>query len=103
VVEGARLESVYSGNAIAGSNPALSAKEMKCPEGAFLISRALKARFQKRVETKMKRREAPSLHFFCWPPPRITAGNPALSAEISYFRFKEIKKARKYSSFEYYK
>jgi hypothetical protein len=26
VVEGARLESVYSGNAIAGSNPALSAK-----------------------------------------------------------------------------
>ena len=42
VVEGARLESVYSGNAIAGSNP-------------------------------------------------------ALSAEINYFRFKEIKKARKYS------
>ena len=41
MVEGARLESVYSGNAIAGSNP-------------------------------------------------------ALSAEISYFRFKEIKKARKY-------
>jgi hypothetical protein len=31
VVEGARLESVYSGNAIAGSNPALSAREMKCP------------------------------------------------------------------------
>ena len=29
VVEGARLESVYSGNAIAGSNPALSAKENK--------------------------------------------------------------------------
>ena len=28
VVEGARLESVYSGNAIAGSNPALSAKEI---------------------------------------------------------------------------
>ena len=26
VVEGARLESVYSGNAIAGSNPALSAR-----------------------------------------------------------------------------
>jgi hypothetical protein len=42
VAEGARLESVYSGNAIAGSNP-------------------------------------------------------ALSAEISYFRFKEIKKACKYS------
>jgi hypothetical protein len=30
VVEGARLESVYSGNAIAGSNPALSAKENEC-------------------------------------------------------------------------
>ncbi len=29
VVEGARLESVYSGNAIAGSNPALSAIENK--------------------------------------------------------------------------
>ena len=41
VVEGARLESVYSGNAIAGSNP-------------------------------------------------------ALSAEINYFRFEEIKKARKH-------
>jgi hypothetical protein len=26
VVEGARLESVYTGNGIAGSNPALSAK-----------------------------------------------------------------------------
>ena len=31
VVEGARLESVYSGNAIAGSNPALSAIKRKCP------------------------------------------------------------------------
>ena len=29
MVEGARLESVYSGNAIAGSNPALSAKTVK--------------------------------------------------------------------------
>jgi hypothetical protein len=33
VVEGARLESVYSGNAIAGSNPALSAKLSMCPNG----------------------------------------------------------------------
>jgi hypothetical protein len=64
VVEGARLESVYSGNAIAGSNPALSAREMKCPARAFLISRALKACFHKQVESKMRRREAPALHFF---------------------------------------
>ena len=37
MVEGARLESVYSGNAIAGSNPALSAKQYKCPKGHFFI------------------------------------------------------------------
>ena len=36
VVEGARLESVYSGNAIAGSNPALSAKEIECPNFWYL-------------------------------------------------------------------
>ena len=36
VVEGARLESVYSGNAIAGSNPALSAeKQMSCVSRHF--------------------------------------------------------------------
>jgi hypothetical protein len=29
VVEGARLESVYAGNCIAGSNPALSASSSK--------------------------------------------------------------------------
>jgi hypothetical protein len=34
VVEGARLESVYSGNAIAGSNPALSAKNDVLPQGS---------------------------------------------------------------------
>jgi hypothetical protein len=38
VVEGARLESVYSGNAIAGSNPALSANENRCPvRGVFVL------------------------------------------------------------------
>jgi hypothetical protein len=42
VVEGARLESVYSGNAIAGSNPALSAKQSRCPKGHFLFSGMLK-------------------------------------------------------------
>lgn len=31
VVEGARLESVYTGNRIAGSNPALSAKNLITP------------------------------------------------------------------------
>tara|TARA_B100000886_G_scaffold98113_1_gene65112 strand:- start:458 stop:598 length:141 start_codon:yes stop_codon:yes gene_type:complete len=30
VVEGARLESVYRGNSIMGSNPILSAKELLC-------------------------------------------------------------------------
>jgi hypothetical protein len=74
VVEGARLESVYSGNAIAGSNPALSAREMKCPARAFLISRALKDCFHKRVESKMRRREAPALHFFDDSP----SGSPKL-------------------------
>jgi hypothetical protein len=39
VVEGARLESVYSGNAIAGSNPALSAEHDECPAlaGIFVL------------------------------------------------------------------
>ncbi len=37
MVEGARLESVYSGNAIAGSNPALSANKHRCPNGHFFI------------------------------------------------------------------
>jgi hypothetical protein len=31
VAEGARLESVYRGNSIAGSNPALSAKNKQMP------------------------------------------------------------------------
>ena len=31
MVEGARLESVYAGNRIAGSNPVLSAKEKRRP------------------------------------------------------------------------
>ena len=36
VAEGARLESVYRGNSIAGSNPALSAvKSNLLPKGAF--------------------------------------------------------------------
>jgi hypothetical protein len=50
VVEGARLESVYSGNAIAGSNPALSAKENRCPERGIFVFRASKACFSKRGE-----------------------------------------------------
>lgn len=43
MVEGARLESVYSGNAIAGSNPALSAKENQCLgiAGGIIISASI--------------------------------------------------------------
>jgi hypothetical protein len=38
VVEGARLESVYAGNCIAGSNPALSARrEAQISLGFFLV------------------------------------------------------------------
>ena len=41
MVEGARLESVYSGNAIAGSNPALSAVKLLKPlqSKSFVIFR----------------------------------------------------------------
>jgi hypothetical protein len=56
VVEGARLESVYSGNAIAGSNPALSAKKRNALPGAFLFSRALKAGFPKQINGTLKRK-----------------------------------------------
>jgi hypothetical protein len=38
VVEGARLESVYTGNGIAGSNPALSAKN-PAHAGFFIYTR----------------------------------------------------------------
>ena len=44
MAEGARLESVYRGNSIAGSNPALSAKKIK-PVRAFLFPAACKACF----------------------------------------------------------
>ena len=44
MVEGARLESVYSGNAIAGSNPALSANNRIARQmRVFFIYIALKA------------------------------------------------------------
>ena len=43
MVEGARLESVYSGNAIAGSNPALSAETFMEPlfSKGFVISEGM--------------------------------------------------------------
>ena len=37
VVEGARLESVYTGNRIEGSNPSLSASQANRPERAVLV------------------------------------------------------------------
>jgi hypothetical protein len=37
VAEGARLESVYRGNSIAGSNPALSAKVQTATEQVFAL------------------------------------------------------------------
>ncbi len=39
VVEGARLESVYMGNCIEGSNPFLSANQNEAPIGRFFIGR----------------------------------------------------------------
>jgi hypothetical protein len=38
VVEGARLESVYTRKGIAGSNPALSAKSPRYLSGGFFLS-----------------------------------------------------------------
>ena|GEM_PF-3410671 len=38
VVEGARLESVYTRKGIAGSNPALSAKQIDAPNGGICYS-----------------------------------------------------------------
>jgi hypothetical protein len=53
VVEGARLESVYSGNAIAGSNPALSANKKNCPrKRALLFSRATEISYFRFEEIK---------------------------------------------------
>ena len=37
MVEGARLESVYTGNRIEGSNPSLSASQPKPPLGGYLF------------------------------------------------------------------
>ena len=37
MVEGARLESVYTGNRIEGSNPSLSASQANRPERAVLV------------------------------------------------------------------
>jgi hypothetical protein len=54
VVEGARLESGYTGNCIEGSNPFLSAKHRKAPKGAFLIDAADKACFAKRNQLKKR-------------------------------------------------
>ena len=43
MVEGARLESVYTGNRIAGSNPALSAKKPMQVHGFFYFKVCLRA------------------------------------------------------------
>jgi hypothetical protein len=43
-----------------------------------------------------KTRSACTSFILLAPLQGITEGNPALSAEINYFRFEEIKKARKY-------
>jgi hypothetical protein len=55
VVEGARLESVYTRKGIAGSNPALSARSNQCPgfSRAFLFEADARACSQRMRQTKM--------------------------------------------------
>jgi hypothetical protein len=67
VVEGARLESVYSGNAIAGSNPALSADKIKRPIGGFFIFTNVESLLSKASGNKMKKNSAFGFHFICKP------------------------------------
>ena len=74
MVEGARLESVYSGNAIAGSNPALSAtrlsKRLLSKGSSFLESftnrpencKKAKLRFMYAVQQNLTRRSDASLY-----------------------------------------
>ena len=64
MVEGARLESVYSGNAIAGSNPALSAKQNRCLKGHFFIQN----HFHEHTEKNFQRNQIDSAysHLFCY-------------------------------------
>jgi hypothetical protein len=83
VVEGARLESGYTGNCIEGSNPFLSAKHRKAPKGAFLIDAAGKACFAKRNQLKKRGTQ-------CWlcdalSPPQLgsPSGNPWKRAKLA--------------------
>ena len=58
VVEGARLESVYTGNRIAGSNPALSANPMNAlptKEGIFVLRTANASLENRCLKTKIER------------------------------------------------
>jgi len=66
VVEGARLESVYRGNPIAGSNPALSAKKwlmgprQKIGESVYKGNPALSAAVRESIGNTMDYIEKPS-------------------------------------------
>ena len=62
VVEGARLESGYTGNCIEGSNPFLSAKAMACDEQAFYFPAEAQTCLQVRTGNKMQSTKCG--HFF---------------------------------------
>ena len=60
VVEGARLESVYTRKGIAGSNPALSAQIKLGPGRGMLISGREVSLLNRAEGNKLDRREAPA-------------------------------------------
>ena len=73
MVEGARLESVYRGNSIAGSNPAFSAAELfQCfrrKSEAFLFPAARRTRSPELKGIKMEGAEAPHWNNSAAGPP----------------------------------
>ena len=71
MVEGARLESVYTRKGIAGSNPALSANKWMAPAlpGHFCLEQMGRACSDQMRKTKMEGAVAPTIHLFDAPHP----------------------------------
>ncbi len=75
VAEGARLESVYRGNSIAGSNPALSANESKPVRGIFVFT-SVECLLSKASGSENDAARSAGFDSFATPTSGIAAGNP---------------------------
>ena len=80
MVEGARLESVYTGNRIEGSNPSVSAKQINAqPLAGFFVSGSVQSWLCKADEHKKSAHDG-ARRLFVFSPPAAGGRDHALCA-----------------------